>query len=66
MTEMLKTLFSGYGIHTKSILEGVLSGMTHKESSPWDLASKEGGNSGMRNERLELREIQEYFADLLI
>lgn len=38
-----------------------LSAMTHKEGAPWAFARRRAANSGMRNERLELRELQEHF-----
>lgn len=41
-----------------------LSAMTHKDGAPWALARRRAANSGMRNERLELHEIEEHFRTL--
>ena len=41
-----------------------LSNMTHKDGSPWALARRRADNSHMRNERLELSEIQRYFNEM--
>lgn len=43
---------------------GELSEMTHKVGSPWDAARKRASNHGMRNQRLELNEITDYFCAL--
>lgn len=41
-----------------------LSEMTHKIGAPWSLARHRAANSGMRNERLEIKEIRDHFAQL--
>jgi uncharacterized phage-associated protein len=42
-----------------------LSKMTHKEGAPWAAARKRAHNSLMRNERLEIHELREYFGKLV-
>lgn len=42
-----------------------LSRITHKVGSPWDLARKRASNSLMRNERLELNDLQAHFDALV-
>lgn len=41
-----------------------LSDMTHKDGAPWSQARFRAANSGMRNERLEIKEIRDHFAQL--
>lgn len=42
-----------------------LSNMTHKKDGPWDRARRRAGNSLMRNERLEMHDLREYFGALI-
>jgi uncharacterized phage-associated protein len=42
-----------------------LSKMTHKKDGPWDRARRRASNSLMRNERLELHDVREYFGALV-
>lgn len=48
----------------KEFSGGELSAMTHKDGAPWSLARRRAANSGMRNERLEIKEIRDHFAQI--
>lgn len=42
-----------------------LSRMTHKVDGPWDRARRRAANSFMRNERLEMQDLRDYFEALV-
>lgn len=50
--------------HYRDFTGPQLSRMTHKVDGPWDRARRRASNSLMRNERLELADLRDYFGKL--